>query len=189
MAAKTYDYIVTLKQTKSFNAFDWISQLLLFLATASFVYIAITMTIVQLKTAGFVFAALVVAGWIFGRVKTGFYGIALGIAAVGWYALLQNWLLLALYGISSILERQVKFKQEIGFDEEGVTFNSFPKKTYQWHEVSNVILKDGLLTVDLRNNKIFQKEIETDVIPMMEKEFNDFCKQYLYTKQTNSLAV
>jgi len=68
------------------------------------------------------------------------------------------------------------------------SFNTFPKKTYQWNEVTNVILKDGILTVDLRNNKIFQKEIETDVSPMVEHEFNDFCKQFLYRNQSK-LAV
>ncbi len=188
MTAKTYDYIVTIKQTKRFDAFDWISQLLLFSAIVSFIYITVFVDAMPLKISGIIFSILVVAAWIFGKLKTGYYALALGIAAIGWYALLHNYMIMALYAICSILERQVKFKQELGFDEEGVTFNSFPKKNYQWHEVTTVILKDGILTVDLRNNKVFQKEIETDVAPMIETEFNDFCQQFLYKNQAK-LAV
>ena len=53
------------------------------------------------------------------------------------------------------------------------------EKTVDWNEVNNVILKDGLLTIDFKNNKLFQQLILNSDEDINEKEFNDFCKQQL----------
>ncbi|HKC34937.1 MAG TPA: hypothetical protein VKB95_02710, partial [Chitinophagaceae bacterium] len=53
------------------------------------------------------------------------------------------------------------------------------QKTINWNEVNNVILKDGLLTIDFKNNKLFQQLILNSDEDVNEKEFNDFCKQQL----------
>jgi hypothetical protein len=83
------------------------------------------------------------------------------------------------YIIAALLERQLKFPQEIGFSKDAVTFNTFPSKHYNWQQLKNVILKDNILTLDFKNNKIFQKETESDVSAETEKEFNEFCGQCL----------
>src|ERR1044072_7974178 len=81
--------------------------------------------------------------------------------------------------IAALLERQIKFPQEIGFSDDGITFNTFPFKNYTWQQVKNAVLKDNLFTLDLINNKIIQKETESDVSPETEREFNEFCQQQL----------
>jgi hypothetical protein len=48
-----------------------------------------------------------------------------------------------------------------------------------WDEVNNVILKDGLLTIDFKNNKLFQHIILNSEEDISEKEFNEFCRQQL----------
>jgi hypothetical protein len=53
------------------------------------------------------------------------------------------------------------------------------EKTVDWNEVNNVILKDGLLTIDFKNNKLFQQLILNSDEDINEKEFNDFCRQQL----------
>ncbi len=83
------------------------------------------------------------------------------------------------YIIAALLERQVKFPQEIGFSKDAVTFNTFPFKNYAWQQFKNVMLKDNILTLDFSNNKILQKETESDVSHETEKEFNEFCKQQM----------
>jgi len=40
-------------------------------------------------------------------------------------------------------------------------------------------LKDGLLTIDFKDNKLFQKEIEEQVSPVLDSEFNEFCRSKL----------
>jgi hypothetical protein len=69
-------------------------------------------------------------------------------------------------------------KFEIKFADEHIIYPSFPVKKILWNELSNVILKDGLLTIDFKNNKILQAETEGDDL-IDEKEFNEFCKQHL----------
>ena len=84
--------------------------------------------------------------------------------------------------IGALLERQIKFPQEIGFSKDAVTFNTFPFKNYSWQQLRNAMLKDNLLTLDFTNNKIIQKETEADVPPETEQEFNEFCKEQLMHK-------
>lgn len=107
-----------------------------------------------------------------------FFRFGLFIAALGWFVgPARNIWMTALYIISGIVEKQVKFPQEIGFSNEEITFNTLPKKILQWSQVKNVLIKDGLLTIDQNDNKLFQKEIEGDVNQELETEFNEFCKR------------
>ena len=53
------------------------------------------------------------------------------------------------------------------------------QREVNWDEVNNVILKDGLLTIDFKNNKLFQHIILNSDEDISEKEFNEFCNQQL----------
>jgi hypothetical protein len=53
----------------------------------------------------------------------------------------------------------------------------FPFKKYKWNEFSNVMLKDNILTLDFKNNKLLQAEIATPNIN--EEAFNTFAKEQL----------
>lgn len=66
-------------------------------------------------------------------------------------------------------------KFNVVFDEEKITYPSFPVKRF-WKEVSNVVLKDNVLTIDLENNKLIQFVIDKESAGKIdEKEFNEFC--------------
>ena len=52
-----------------------------------------------------------------------------------------------------------------------------PFKKYQWNEFSNVILKDNILTLDFKNNKLLQAEIATK--NSNEEAFNTFATEQL----------
>ncbi len=73
------------------------------------------------------------------------------------------------------------YKQfKIIFSPEKILYPSFPKKTYLWSEVNNVMLKDNVLTIDLKNNKLIQAVVEkgsSDKID--EADFNKFCLEWL----------
>lgn len=68
-------------------------------------------------------------------------------------------------------------KLEIVFNEIGVVYPSFPKKIFQWTEVEQVVLKDGMLTIDLKNNKLIQFVISNKENNLDEAQFNERCKQ------------
>jgi hypothetical protein len=56
----------------------------------------------------------------------------------------------------------------------------FPGKKYQWNQFSNIVLKDNILTLDFKNNKLLQAEITT--ININEDAFNTFAKEQLVNR-------
>lgn len=178
-----FDYIITLKRP-DYKWVDMISHLLLFISVVSF-----GMFFFETKNdyKYFGFCSAVTIFWVYSISQKRKHGstlfrFALLLSAAGWLMQpYQNIWLAVLYAVAGLLEKQVKFPQEIGFSEESIVFNSFPKKRYSWNELLNVVLKDNLLTVDFKNNKIIQKEIDEEVSSHVELEFNEFCKGRLTT--------
>src|SRR6187402_893737 len=70
-------------------------------------------------------------------------------------------------------------KPIVSVGESQVIYPSFPRKKIDWQELSNLMIKDGLLTIDFKNNKIIQQYIADISLGIDEKEFNDFCRQQL----------
>ena len=67
----------------------------------------------------------------------------------------------------------------VNINENNITYPSLPKKNINWQDLNNLILKDGLLTIDFKNNRIIQQNIAETPTTIDEKEFNEFCKQLL----------
>ncbi len=187
MAARTYDYIVVLKQ-RDFKLVDNITLMMLFLAIVVLMESALT-PFSEASVFPVTVAALII-GWVaFTFVKkrngkTAYFRIAMLFAAWGLIMTLPmpyTWIAAA-YVIAAVIEKQVKFPREVAFDEEEVVFNTFPRSHYHWSEFSNIVLKDGLLTIDFKNNKLLQKEIDSQVAPQLEKDFNEFCKDRISEK-------
>jgi len=70
-------------------------------------------------------------------------------------------------------------KPVVSISENNIIYPSFPKKKIFWEDLNNMILKDGLLTIDFKSNRIIQQDITESSSTIDEKEFNDFCKQQL----------
>lgn len=89
-----------------------------------------------------------------------------------WLPAALNFVLFAFYLIS---RRQLIV--EVAADH--IFYPSFPARTVAWKEMNNVILKDGLLTLDFKSNKILQNEIINPPGDIPESEFNRFCQERL----------
>lgn len=63
--------------------------------------------------------------------------------------------------------------------EKKIKLPAMTERQIEWHDLNNVILKDDLLTVDFKNNKLFQHLILNSDWDINEKEFNDFCRAQL----------
>ena len=87
-------------------------------------------------------------------------------------------------GLIFILVMAVRKKKTVVFiSEEGIVVKRiFNKTTYAWQQLDNLLLKDGLLTIDLLSNKMIQAELSAENEPVDEKQFNLFCRQYLPNK-------
>jgi hypothetical protein len=71
-------------------------------------------------------------------------------------------------------------KKVICFSAEGIKYPSFPVKSIPWTEVDFVILKDDILTIEMKNNRLMQFTLEKDTGSTINpQEFNLFCKEQL----------
>jgi hypothetical protein len=62
--------------------------------------------------------------------------------------------------------------------KERIEYPSFPPRKISWRLLNNVVLKDGLLTIDFRNNKLIQQLIDENN-NINEAEFNAYCREQL----------
>jgi hypothetical protein len=71
-------------------------------------------------------------------------------------------------------------KLKVAFDNNIISYPSFPHKKLEWNEVSNLILKDNILTIDFKNNKLIQHTInENENKDLDETAFNTFVQKQL----------
>jgi hypothetical protein len=185
---KTYDYIVELKRP-NFKLFDWVSQLMLFLTVVALSYAFFngysgnfTAQVIKYIIGSTIAIIASIAWWIFcknqaSRQMIPYYRFALIVNAFAWFWLLGDIVIALLYMMAALIEKPLKIQPEIAFDADEIAFNSFPRKSYSWNVVKNVVLKDGLLTIDLQNNTLIQKEVNEAVSKTVEDEFNAFCKE------------
>lgn len=184
---KSYDYIIVCKRSND-KLIDGISQLMLFLAMIAFASsirtpLNNTRSIALYAIIAGITGWLIYAYFVHRKGGTPYYRLALLAATLGWA--LQGdlrWLAI-IYFIAAAIEKQVKFPVEIAFDEQEIVINSLPRRYYNWNELANVIIKDGVLTIDLRNNKLIQKEIEEPGSVKAENDFNEFCRNRIQAEQ------
>jgi hypothetical protein len=111
------------------------------------------------------------------RFKPSFIASFLGLALITPHSLLS-----LPYIALAWLEDEALAAQEIGFAGNEIVLNGIRKRRISWAELNNVVLKDGLLTIDFKNNRLFQQEVddqEDDEYDGSEDEFNAFCSQQL----------
>lgn len=106
------------------------------------------------------------------------YRYLLLLAAMGWMLLTPVPWVGAFFFVLTFLEYQTKRPLEIGFDQDRVVINTLIKQQFDWSVFNNVLLKDGLLTLDFKSNRLIQKEVadDEDEDDADEEEFNLYCK-------------
>jgi hypothetical protein len=95
----------------------------------------------------------------------------------GIWLLWGNYLLAFLMIIFSLLSFYANKKLQIIFNEDGIVYPAFPVKKYAWAEVEQVIWKDDILTIDLKNNQLLQFNISKDFAEGFDVPgFNGWCQ-------------
>jgi|SRR6185437_6727963 len=102
-------------------------------------------------------------------------------AGLGWLCLSSIPWIGAFFFLLAFLEYQTKRPLEIGFHDDRVVINSLIKRRFDWSAFNNVVLRDGLLTLDFKTNRLMQKEVADDdeEDDADEEEFNAFCRDRL----------
>ena len=94
------------------------------------------------------------------------------LIAFCWLGTRNYWLVVISFIMGLLFYLALK-NMEFIFKKKGVEKLNFPKKLFAWQLFDNVILKDDILTLDFKNNRILQAEVEpgNDVD---EAAFNSF---------------
>ncbi len=177
-----YDYLVTLKNERR-KYIDKISQGLLGLSAIFFLtQLSSPLKYTYLLWVSFiVIIAGLVMNWFSAikKRKPVNYSRLLFVAGITWFAMpFLPWAGIPLI-LLGLLEKQAKFPMEIGFTEDRIVFNTLIEKKYSWLDFNNIILKDNILTLDFKNNKLFQKETIDEDGDVEEDEFNEYCRRQL----------
>ncbi|HEY1202944.1 MAG TPA: hypothetical protein VGE79_18295 [Niastella sp.] len=177
-----YQYVVTLKN-QSYRYIDMLGLILSIFSVACFTMQLVGSKSVSLAYLIGVIAIPVIVIWNLAqqaKKRKVYYSRALLIAALVWMKMPYFQWLVFLFIILALLEYQAKYSIEIGFTDNEIVINSLFKKRYAWKDFSNIVLRDGLLTLDFTNNRILQREVEDDEDDDAdEDEFNDYCRKQL----------
>lgn len=99
------------------------------------------------------------------------------IPAAGWFGM-HNYIIALGCLLMGFLYKLSLQKLKFVFTREKIMKMNFPKKGLEWNEFKNVILKDKILTLDFKDNRLLQAEIENSQ-DINEKEFNSFTQLQL----------
>ena len=97
-------------------------------------------------------------------------------SGISWVYFGNIWMgiMLLLFAVMSFFTNK---KTIVTVNVEGVTYPSFPVKKYIWTEIIQVLCKDDILTIDLKDNKLLQLNIDKSFAEVFNaNEFNEFCR-------------
>ncbi|MGE5106020.1 MAG: hypothetical protein ACM3H8_00620 [Sphingobacteriales bacterium] len=189
----TFDYVVILRN-KSKRSIDLINLILCIIAFSYIVYKSIVFKIhhyFQFGWIAVVMALFLVNFFIRRKNQSKSFSPALILYLLGLLFIFNSMTTLpeSLVGLILILlaafENKAKSNLEIGFSTQFIMFDNLLKKKYNWNEFNNIVLKDNILTLDFKSNRLFQRETIDEDSDCDEDEFNEFCREQLKKNISN----
>lgn len=187
------EYTITLERP-SYRAVNFISVILIFLYLLSLGFYLIQTGVQARNKLLLIVPMLIIGLMINGFLKRKqpdflvYYRTELFICAIGWYYLPlfdEARYFGFLYALVALMERWVKTPDQWVFNTDKITHRVFPRKNYEWVEIEQVMIRDGLFTLDLRNNTLIQKPLDQPVEAALIAEFNQFCQSQLHFNTTS----
>jgi hypothetical protein len=172
-------FVIVLKNEK-LKTYTVISWLIIALNFVSFIYLGISQS-AKIETLPFYAAGLLLIIFLFRfiskreEVENDSIALSFPLAIIVWIVLQFYWAAVIIFFLFLFQDISRRKLTVLVYDDR-IVYPSFPKRTIEWQELNNVILKDGILTIDLKNNKVFQNEIQS---PASEIDFNEFCDAQL----------
>ena len=177
-----FQYVLILKKEKTVNS-DYISFSLCLISFLFFIFLSYTNN--SFATILFVGSFLIPISlfctlWIRRKQNPGItFKHPLMITGFIWLWVPGLRWVFILFVIFVLFDHQSRQPLEIGVSDEQIVINTFFRKRYHWNELSNVVLKVGLFTMDFRNNKLLQRETAPGRERIDEDTFNEFCREQL----------
>lgn len=117
--------------------------------------------------------------WIFLKFRVNIT-LVLCLAAVILFIAIRSVPFSAVLVLFGILLKKLNKNPVVNVNKEGVIFKKIlGSQPHPWTEFNNIILKDDLLTLDFKNNKLLQLTISENNILIDENSFNTFCDGFI----------
>lgn len=101
--------------------------------------------------------------------------ISFGICSIIWFVTGNVWLGLPLL-IFALLGMIINKKPIVQVNEAGIFYPSFSGSNWPWDTIEWVILKDGILTIEKKDNHLLQITLDKQVgTSINETDFNSYC--------------
>ena len=176
---KQFDLVLKNEKERSYIRFSW---LIIIGNLALFVYLSALSGFTNIGPLFYVLLAIIAIVVIrYSNEQKGklrFYILFL-IIILGWVNTRTYWWVGILILIFMILDGIARRELIVKVFADKIIYPSWPYREIKWKELSNVILKDRILTIDFKSDKLIQQLIDEKNTQIDEKEFNDFCKQQL----------
>lgn len=178
---EVYDYVVVLKNDhkKTIEKTGWLLSIFLLLLLGVSIYIDSKSTVLII-TIIITVSLLISNKYELNKKKDIKFKTILIIGGIGLIAAAPMPILLGiLFLVCGLIEKTILQKREFGFSKTTIQENGLLGKKIKWNELNRVILKDDVLTIDYKNNKIFQAYIddeEADDYDVGPDEFNAYCQ-------------
>lgn len=176
------EFQITLKneKVKLYNQLSWLILIINFLI---FVYFSFALSDKEDRSSGIATSSIVFILFLYMFFSKklnnqSWVMICFYIFMAGWI-IQHNYWMAALIGVLSVLHGISQIPPTVFVDKEKIQYPSLLSKIISWSELNNCLLKDGLLTIDFKNNKIIQQLIDPSKTSVNEQEFNDFCRAQL----------
>jgi hypothetical protein len=80
------------------------------------------------------------------------------ISALVWATEVQFYLASAILIVLMVMQILAQYKVYLEIDSSSLRIQTYTRRTIAWNEVGNLVMKDGLLSIDFANQKIMQVE-------------------------------
>jgi len=105
--------------------------------------------------------------------------ITFGICAIIWMVTGNFWLGLPLL-VFALLGMITNKKPILQVNKDGISYPSLSGGNWEWDSIEWVILKDGILTIEKKDNHLLQITLDKNIATNInELTFNEFCSQCL----------
>jgi hypothetical protein len=157
----------------------FLSALIITALLFSFLYVAIY---VPKNKWAFLYAALLLVALIVSFIKkhktVTFHRLAYFVAVLG-ILKLENYYLVFAVAIIPLFLKDAVSDVVLKFNNKEIIIENLLSKKLQWQQIEHIVLKDGLLTIMLKNKKYYQYYIQEDMNDISTFQFNAFCSRFI----------
>ena len=174
-----YEFTLVNEKLVLYNRISW---LIIFLHLVVYIFLAFFSTVPDYRSNASVglvlFGIIFLAMYFFKPIKKKGSDLLFLVIGIVWINMQLYWLAI-IPAVFYILNGASTSQKIVTFTDENILYPSVPVKKLEWGALNNVVLKDGLLTIDQKNNRIIQQRILEHSSAVEEIEFNEFCKKKL----------